>query len=151
MKLPRRWTFTIIAVVVAVVALALNYFGVFGHSSEECRPVKDLLAFNRDQAAKIADKTKDAQGVPSVAEESAYQAWADGLAERAQNVHDPDLAGTATQLASLANEFVGKFSDLRAEASSRAPGAPAPPAVFQMDLLNTQIAESIKKLSDACD
>ncbi len=151
MKLPRRWTFTIIALVVAAVALALSYFGVFGPSSEECRPVKDILDFNRAQAAQIADKTGDAQGIPNVAEESAYQAWADGLAERAQNVHDPDLAGTATQLASLANEFVAKFSDLRAEAQSRAPGAPAPPAVFQMDLLNSQIADSIKKLSDACD
>ena len=150
MKLPRRWTFTIIAVIVAVVALALSYFGVFGPSSEECRPVKDLLEFNRAQAEQIAAKTGDSEGVPNLGEEAAYQAWADGLAERAQNVHEPNLARDATQLASLANEFVGKFSELRTEAQSRAPGAPAPPAVFQMDVLNTQIADSIKKLSDAC-
>ena len=150
MKLPRRWTFTIIAVVVAVVALALNYFGVFGPSSEECRPVKDMLDFNRAQAEQIASKTGDTKGVPNIAEEAAYQAWADGLADRAQNVHDPDLARDATQLASLSNEFVGNFSELRTEAQSRAPGAPAPPAVFQMDVLNIQIADSLKRLSDAC-
>ena len=148
--LPRRWTFTIIAVVIAVVALALSYFGVFGKSSEDCRPVKDMLDFNRAQAEQIAAKTADSSGVPNVAEEGAYQAWADGLAERAQNVHEPDLARDATQLASLANEFVGKFSEVRVAAGSRAPGAPAPPAVFQMEMLNTQISESIKKLSDAC-
>lgn len=143
--------FTIGAVVIAVVALAVSRLGLFGPSSEDCRPVKDLLEFNKSQAQQIANKTADSKGVPSVAEEGAYRAWADGLAERAQSVHEPDLARDATQLASLANEFVGKFSDLRVEAQSRAPGAPAPPAVFQMDVLNTQISDSLKKLSDACD
>lgn len=143
--------FTIAVVVVALVALLVSRLGLFGPSSEDCRPVNDLLEFNRSQAAQIAAKTGDAKGVPTVAEESAYQAWADGLAERAQNVHKPELAGDATQLASLANQFVGIFSQLRVEAQSRAPGAPVPPAVIQMELLNTQIADSIKKLSDACD
>ncbi len=150
MNLPRRWTFTIIAVVVAVGALTLNYFGVFGKSSEDCRPVKDMLAFNKAQAEQIASKTADSTGVPTVAEEGAYQAWADGLAERAQNVHEPELARDATQLASLAGEFVGKFTAVRISAGSRAPGAPAPPEVFQMDLLNIQISQSLTKLSDAC-
>ena len=150
MKLARRWMFTIIAVVIAVVALAVYQLGLFGPSSEECRPVKDLLAFNKSQAEQIASKTADSKGIPTVAEEGAYQAWADGLAERAQNVHEPDLARDATQLASLANEFVGKFVEVRIAANSRAPGAPAPPAVFQMDVLNSQITDTLKKLSDAC-
>ena len=150
-RLDRRWWVAIGVVVVALSAFALSRSGLFGPSSQECRPVKDVLDFNRSQAEQIANKTADAKGVPTVAEEGAYQAWADGLAERAQNVHEPDLARDATQLASLANEFVAKFSDLRVEAQSRAPGAPAPPAVFQMDVLNTQISDSLKKLSDACD
>ena len=119
--------FTIMAVVIAVVALGLSHFGVFGPSAEDCRPVKDLLQFNQSQGEQIAAKSGDSEGVPNVGEEGAYQAWADGLAERAQNVHDPDLARDATQLASLANESVGKFSNLRGAAQSRAPGAPAPP------------------------
>ena len=49
------------------------------------------------------------KGIPTLAEEGAYQVWADGLAERAQSVHEPDLARDATQLASLASEFVGKI------------------------------------------
>ena len=83
MKLARRWMFTIGAVVIAVVALAVSQLGLFGASSEECRPVKDLLAFNKSQAEQIASKTADSKGIPTVAEEGAYQAWADGLAERA--------------------------------------------------------------------
>jgi hypothetical protein len=142
--------FTIAAVVIAVVALAVSRLGLFGASSEDCRPVNELLAFNKSQAEQIASKTVDSKGIPTVAEEGAYQAWADGLAERAQNVHEPGLASDATQLASLAGEFVGKFGEVRIEAQSRAPGAPAPPAVYQMDALNSQIAESLSKLTDAC-
>ena len=150
MKLDRRWGFAIGVAVLAVVAFALSQFGVFGPSAEDCRPVKELLEFNRSQGEQIAAKTGDSEGIPNVAEEGAYQVWADGLAERAQSVHDPDLAVDATQLASLASEFVGKFSEIRTAANSRAPGAPAPPAMYQMELLNQQITDTTKKLSDAC-
>ena len=150
MKLDRRWGFAIGVAVIAVVAFALSQFGVFGPSAEDCRPVKDLLEFNRSQAEQIGAKTGDSEGIPNVAEDGAYQVWADGLAERAQSVHEPDLATDATQLASLSSEFVAKFPVLRAQTQSRAPGAPAPPAAYEMAVLNTQITESLAKLSDAC-
>ena len=150
MKLDRRWGFAIGVAVIAVVAFALSQFGVFGPSAEDCRPVKDLLEFNRSQAEQIASKTGDSEGIPTVAEEGAYQVWADGVAERAQSVHEPDLATDATQLASLSSEFVAKFPVLRAQTQSRAPGAPAPPAAYEMAVLNTQISETLAKLSDAC-
>jgi hypothetical protein len=150
MKLDRRWGFAIGVGVLAVVAFALSQFGVFGPSAEDCRPVKGLLEFNRSQAEQIASKTGDSEGIPNVAEEAAYQVWADGLAERAQSVHEPDLATDATQLASLSSEFVAKFPVLRAQTQSRAPGAPAPPAAYEMSVLNTQITETLAKLSDAC-
>jgi hypothetical protein len=136
-------------VVVVAVALGLRYT-VFAAPSEECRPVKDLLDFNRSQGELIASKTGDAKGIPTVAEESAYQAWADGLAERAQKVTSPDLARTATTVATLANEFVGEFADLRAQGNSRAPGAPAPPAAYEMAALNARISNSFDELAKAC-
>jgi hypothetical protein len=108
------------------------------------------LDFNRSQGEQIASKTGDAQGIPTVAEESAYQAWADGMAERAQKVTSPELARTATTVASLANEFVGKLSVVRAQADSRAPGAPAPPAVYEMAALNARISNSLEELAKAC-
>jgi hypothetical protein len=149
MKLDRRWWVAIAVVVVAVVALVVRYT-LFDRPSAECRPVQELLDFNRSQGEHIASKTGDAQGVPTVAEEAAYQAWADGMAERAQKVNSPDLARTATTVATLANEFVGKFSDLRAEKESRAPGAPAPPAAFEMAALNARISNGLAELSKAC-
>ena len=130
-------------------ALVLSYT-VFDRPSEECRPVKDLLDFNRSQAEHIASKTGDEQGVPSAAEDAAYQAWADGLAERAQKVTAPDLARTSTTVASLANEFVGKLPVLRAQTESRAPGAPAPPAAYEMMALNARITENLDELAKAC-
>jgi hypothetical protein len=109
-----------------------------------------MLEFNRSQGEQIAAKSGDSEGIPTVAEEGAYQAWADGLAERAQSVHDPDLATDATQLASLSSEFVSKFGVLREQSQSRAPGAPAPAEAYQMEALNSQITETLAKLSDAC-
>ena len=149
MKLDRRWWVAIGVGVVAVVALVLSNT-VFGQSSQDCGPVKELLEFNHSQAEHIAAKTSDAEGVPTVAEEAAYQVWADGLAARAQNVSEPNLARTSTEVANLANEFTRKLSALRAQAESRAPGAPAPPAAYEMAALNTQISDHLAELSDAC-
>ena len=64
MRLDRRWWFAIGAAVIAAVALGLSQTGLFGRSSEECLPVKDLLNFSRSQAEHIAAKTGDAEGGP---------------------------------------------------------------------------------------
>jgi hypothetical protein len=149
MKLDRRWWAAIGVAVVVVVAVVLSYT-VFDRPSEECRPVKELLDFNRSQGEHIASKTGDEQGIPTAAEDAAYQAWADGLAERAHKVTAPDLARTATTVASLANEFVGKLSVVRAQAEARAPGAPAPPAAYEMMALNARISQNFDELAKAC-
>jgi len=144
----RLWIYIGVVAVVAV-ALGLRYT-VFGGPSEECRPVKDMLDFNHAQSEHIASKTGDQQGIPTAAEDVAYQAWADGLAERAQKVNSPDLARTATTVATLANEFVGKLPQVRAQAESRAPGAPAPPAAYEMMALNARITQNLDELAKAC-
>jgi hypothetical protein len=148
-KLDRRWWVAIAVVVVAVAALVLRYT-VFDRPSEECRPVKDMLDFNRAQGEHIASKTGDEKGIPTVAEEAAYQAWADGLAERAQKVTAPDLARTATTVAALANDFVRQFAVLRSQTQSRAPGAPAPPAAYEMAGLNARLSNNLEELAKAC-
>jgi hypothetical protein len=149
MKLERRWWAAIGVVVIAVAALVLSYT-VFDRLSEECRPVKDLLDFNRSQAEHMASKTGDELGIPTVADDAAYQAWADGLAERAQKVTSPDLAQKSATVAKLADEFVGQLPVVRAQAQSRAPGAPAPPAAFEMAALNARISDNLAELAKAC-
>lgn len=141
-----RWILTISVVVVAL------GFGVwttfFDKQPEKCKPVAELLNFNRSQSAIISSKGGD--GAPNAAEQTAYQQWADGLAERAQRVTDPQLAAQATQLAQLANEFVAGLPRMRAETETRAPGAPAPAVVYEMSALNDQITTKISELSQAC-
>lgn len=151
MKLDRRWWVAIAVVVIALVALGVSQTGLFGRSAEECGPVKELLEFNRSQNEHIQAKFGDAEGIPTAAEDTAYQAWADGLAERAAKVTAPDLAASATQLAFLANEFVATLPQVRGQSEARAPGAPAPPAAFEAMALNSQILDKLKELSDACN
>ena len=141
-----RWILTISVIVVAAGFAVWTTF--FNKPPEKCHPVIDLLNFNRSQSSLISSKGGD--GAPNAAEQTAYQQWADGLAERAQKVTDPELAAQATQLAQLANQFVMGLPRLRAETEARAQGAPAPGVVYEMSALNNQITEHISQLSQAC-
>ena len=147
-NLDRRWWIAIAVLVVVAAGLIVNRIAF--QPPEECRPVQDLLDFNQAQTEIIESAAGESEGIPSQGEEAAYRAWADGLADRAQNVSAPDFAFTAGQVASLADEFVEEMSTLRTQAQSRAPGAPTPPAVFEMDALSTQISQKLAELSDAC-
>jgi hypothetical protein len=148
-NLPRRvWIYIGIAVI-AVVAVVVSET-MFGRPDEDCRPVRELLEFNTAQSKLIDSKMGDTTGIPSVADETAYQKWADGLSQRAQNVNAPDLAQSALELASLANQFVAKMSRVRSEAQNQAPGAPAPPVAYEMSVLNIRITEHLGFLSKEC-
>jgi hypothetical protein len=141
-----RWVLTITVVVIAIgVAVWSKYFD---GPPEKCKPVIDLLDFSRSQAAKIDSKGNE--GVPTVAEDANYKDWADGLAERAQKVSDPGLAAQATEVAQLANQFVSGLPSLRAQTQARAPGAPAPPQVYEMSLLNDRIVAKLGDMRRAC-
>ncbi|MGZ5395334.1 MAG: hypothetical protein ACXWEI_07645 [Mycobacterium sp.] len=150
MRLDRRWWLAIgVAVVVGVVVVLSNT--VFGGPSEECKPVKDMLDFNTSQGELIASKASDSDpAVPTVAEDAAYQQWADGMAQRAQQVTEPNLAATAIQVADATSQFVAKLPRMRSEVENRAPGAPAPPVWIEMTLLNQRIIEGLDELADAC-
>ena len=149
MTLDRRWWIAIGLAVVVVAAVVLSRT-VFGRSAEDCDPVRDLLAFNRSQAALISSKDSDAAGVPSVAEDAVYQQWADGLAQRAEKVNAPDLTARAVEVADLATQFVAKLPRLRSDTAARAPGAPPPPVVYEMSVLNDRITDQLTQLAKAC-
>jgi hypothetical protein len=143
---PPRWFLTVSVLVIAAgIAVWMTFFD---KPPEKCKPVIDMLNFNKSQAALI--DSKGGTGTPSVAEDAMYQQWADGLAERAQKVTDPELAAQATQLAQLANEFVAGLPKVRAEKASRAPGAPAPAVVYELSALSDQITAQTNQLSKAC-
>ena len=95
MRLDRRWWLAI-GVAVAWLSWLVLSNTVFDGPSEECKPVKAMLDFNNSQGELIASKASDSDpAVPTVAEDAVYQQWADGMAQRAQQVTDPNLAATA--------------------------------------------------------
>lgn len=148
-KLNRRWWVAIAAVVVVAVAVVVSET-MLNDTSEECRPVIALLEYNQDQARQIEEHTNDSADVPTVADDAAYQQWADGLAQRAQQVTDPDLAATSIRVADLAAQFVAKLPQVRAAADSHTPGAPTPDVVTDMNFLNARISQETAELTSAC-
>jgi len=151
LELERRWKIVIAVVLVAVAAMWIVRQTVFNTPSEDCKPVIDILNYNKAQAQLIDSKTdKDKGGVPNVAQETAYRAWADGLADRAQKVSRGDLAVHAVQLATLASEFTGKLDDLRIAMAGHAPGSQPPAEYYQANFLSVQIDEQIAALKQAC-
>jgi hypothetical protein len=150
MRLDRRWRLAIVVVVIAAIAFVVsNIF--FSGPSEECMPVQAFLDYNKSQGELIASKESDSDpAVPTVAEDAAYQQWADGLAQRAQEINDPNLATTAVQVADAASKFVAMLPRARAEVENHAPGTPPPSSFFEMTLLNKRIGDGLGQLADAC-
>lgn len=146
-RLDRRWW---IAIGVAVVSLIALVYTVIRQPPEECRPVLELLDFNRSQGQAIEAEGEGATGPPSAADEIAYRQWADGLAERARDVDAPELRFTAVAVADLADQFVSRLPELRSAVGTRAPGAPAPRVLYEMAALDDQIQRNLAELSDAC-
>jgi hypothetical protein len=144
----RRWKFTIAALVIALVGMGVYQFW-YKRVPAECAPVIELLDFNTAQSQKMHTNA-EGQDTPSAADDVAMEGWADGLADRAGKVTDPKLAVHAVQLATLANEFSMQYPQMRRESEARAPGAPPPPIVFEMSLLNDKISTELVALSKAC-
>ena len=90
----------------------------------------------------------DDKGLPTPDQLAAYTAWADGLADRTGRVTAPNLVTPAVGVATAANDFVGKLKEI--SATPHAPGAPTPPAVYQLSILNDQITADIGELTKAC-
>ena len=142
-NLDRRWWAAGVVLVAVIIAMILSET-VFKESSEECRPVRALLEFNTEQTKLVNDKGDDA----SVAD---YERWADGLAERAGQVSDPDLASRSVRVADLAGQFAAGLPTLRAQTNVPAgSGQEAPKVAYEMAALNTAISEEIKQLTEAC-
>ena len=147
MRLDRRWW---IAIGVAVVTLIALVYTVIRQPPRECKPVIELLEYNKSQGELIGAKSENSDDLPSAADEVAYQAWADGLAERASAIDTPELRFTAVEVADLAGEFVKKLPELRSASDAQAPGAPTPQVVFEMAALDDQLQRKLSELSDAC-
>ncbi|ORV08102.1 hypothetical protein [Mycolicibacterium fallax] len=137
----RPGTIMVLAVIFSAVAAVLHYGPWFkDEPSEECKPVRAMLDFNREQTTLIGDKTD--------AGPQDYRVWADGLADRSGKVTDPELAARAVKLAGLASEFATVYAVVGPN-PPRTDGKP-PEGVFRMSGLNAQIGTELQQLDALC-
>ena len=142
---------TVLAVVlIAVVSLAWSYFS--GPSSDDCAPVRELLAFNKTQTESLNAKTHTPeQGSYEEATEPSeldYRTWADGLADRAAKVTASELADQAQRLSQTGDRLVRARVDLNAQTT--APGAGPPPAAMAVMGLYDQFETQLGELTASC-
>jgi hypothetical protein len=145
----RRWKFTIAALVIGLAGTLVYQFW-YKRVPAECGPVIELLDFNTSQTEKMNAESEGKDALSPAAEDVAFSAWADGLADRAGKVTDPTLAVHAVQVATLADQFARQLPQLRAETAARVPGAPAPPIAFEMSLLNDRLSGELAALTKVC-
>lgn len=149
----RRFKFTLLAVVAAVVAALLwNYFS--GPSSSDCAPVRELLEFNKTQVdamnAKTHEPEKGSYGEATEPSDLDYRNWGDGLADRARKVTAPELADRAKELSETTDRLVRARIELNAQTKATAPGAPPPPVAMAVTALYDQFQAEIGQLSQSC-
>lgn len=122
--LTRRAT-TLVVGLVAAVVFVWAAVGVFANSgrSDECRAVDELLEFHHSQLEYFESKTHvpaaGSYDEPSSPSAEDYQVWADGLAERAAAVNEPQLAEHARRVGELATQSVHLVDQLRVEENAR--------------------------------
>jgi hypothetical protein len=149
----RRFQFTLLAVVVAVVgAVAWHFFS--GPSSKDCAPVHELLSFNKTQIDYLNSKTHipDKGSFEQETEPSDldYRNWRDGIDDRAAKVTAQDLAPAAKELAQTADRLVEARIQLSAAEQGTAPGAPAPPVAMLVSALYDQYQAEVGQLAKTC-
>jgi hypothetical protein len=142
----------LVVALIAVGALAWNYFS--GPSSSDCAPVRELLAFNKTQTELLNSKTHipEPGSYQEMTEPSDldYRNWADGLADRAAEVAEPELASQAKDLAQTADRLVSARIDLNAKTKAIAPGAAPPPVAMAVAAFYEQFQAEVGQLSESC-
>ncbi|MBO0681058.1 hypothetical protein JRC04_26625 [Mycolicibacterium sp. S2-37] len=133
---------TVVVLVVGLVAVAVWWTFFRGPSSQDCAPVRDLLAYNKSQVDAMNAKTEPG--------DLDFRGWADGLADRAAAVTEPELADRSKEVAQTVDRLVRARADLDAHSQPIAPGAGPPPAAMVVAGLNQQYEAQIARLAEAC-
>ncbi|MCK0176365.1 hypothetical protein [Mycolicibacterium sp. F2034L] len=133
---------TVVVLVVGLVAVAVWWTFFRGPSAQECAPVRELLSYNKLQV-----ESMNAMSEPA---ELDYRNWADGLADRAAAVTEPELADRSKQVAQTVDRLVRARAALDAQNPAVAPGAGPPPAAMVVKGLNEQYEAEILRLAELC-
>lgn len=140
------------------VAAAAAGLVVAWHIDERAQPcwrVRQFIDYNRDMQASLKAKTRFAppgsyqqDSVPSDAD---YQAWLDGLQQRANQVTAPGLSAHAQRAAALAREFMKDANQMNGELGEQDPlKVELPPSAKAAARVNHEFGDEMATLARAC-
>lgn len=123
--------------------------------SQPCWAVTQFVAFNRDAQTSLKAKTRFAppgsyeqDSVPSAAD---YQAWLDGLQQRANTVTAAGLSAHAQRAAALASDFMQVSNQMNDEISRQDPlNTKLPPSAKTAAQISHEFALEMQTLAHAC-
>lgn len=142
-------------VCVAVVTGGLVVSWRIDERSQPCWSVREFIDFNRNMQASLKDKTRFAppgsyeqDSIPTAAD---YQAWLDGLQQRANQVTAAGLSAHAQRAAALAREFMNDVNQMNDELGKQDPLKPRlPPSAEAAARVNHEFGDEIATLERAC-
>ena len=146
---------TIVALAVVLIGGGIwwAFFGN-GHSSADCAPVKELLAFNKAQVDALNAKTKSPEpGSGETASQPSaldYRAWEQGIEDRAARVTGEGLKDKASDLSKTVEHLVDAKIDYDAQHETVAPGAQPPALAMVVSAFNSQFEAQVGQLAKEC-
>lgn len=123
--------------------------------AQPCWRVRQLLEFNRNSMASLKAKTRLAPAgsyePDSAPDRADYQAWLDGLQQRANEVTAPGLSAHAQRAAALAREFMQDINQMQDELRKQDPLKPTlPPLAKTAGQVNHEFGDELAALARAC-
>ncbi|MGE2817943.1 hypothetical protein ACQI5H_22780 [Mycobacterium heidelbergense] len=117
--------------------------------------MRQFIEFNRNTQASLKAKTRFAPpgsyGQDSVPTAADYQAWLDGLQQRANEVTAPELSAHAQRAAALAREFMKDANQMNDELGKQDPLNPRlPPTAKAAAQVNHEFGDEMATLARAC-
>ncbi|MDD4865692.1 MAG: hypothetical protein PHQ28_00740 [Mycobacterium sp.] len=152
----RRAARLLLALVCVTVATAgLTVAWRIDQRAQPCWPVRQFIDFNRDTKAALKAKTRFApagsyeqDSLPTAAD---YQAWPDGLQQRAAQVTTPVLSAHAQRAAALAREFLKVADQMNDELDKQDPlHTELPPSAKTAARIEHEFSDEMAALARAC-
>ncbi|OBK43307.1 hypothetical protein [Mycobacterium kubicae] len=148
----RRWIAGLFAVLLTA---GIVETWLIHSESEPCRRVRALIDFNSSQQKHLHELTNfppaGSSDEPTVPTDADYQAWADGMQQRAAKVTTPQLAPHAQRAAELANKSLAISKQLNAEMDARPfLDRSLPPSATAFMKLNEEFVGELRALDRAC-
>lgn len=148
-----RWLLTIVCVAAATAGLVVAWR--IDERAQPCWSVRQFIDFNRDTQASLKAKTRFAPPgsyeQDSLPAEADYQAWLDGLQQRADRVTAPGLAPHAQRAAALAREFMKDAKQVNDDLGKQDPlKVELPPSAKAAGQVNREFGDEMATLARAC-